>query len=213
MYFQSMQLILPAGPRSRDWLSALAGLVQCRRRPHRTFTASTSPSLDRPRGDPLRLLPVRGQSLHRLQSHLPQTHGHPNVDPPGLLRQSSGTRTCGRHAPIGFDVDLRRRTISYIPPNASWKIRDYASAGSTRLRLSGVQSRAHIIRKYTYRSSAVERALAQLADLYVQKGHDLRSSRQALRGKVYVFSALATQRISPRRVRRPRPSVCVTTCF
>ena len=70
---------------------------------------------------------------------------------------------------LGFDVDLRQRTISYIPPDASWKIRDYASAGSTRLRLSGLQSRAHLIRKYTYPSSAVERALAQLADLYVKK--------------------------------------------
>ena len=88
---------------------------------------------------------------------------------------------------LGFDADLRQRTISYIPPDASWKIRDYASAGSTRLRLSGLQSRAHLIRKYTYPSAAVERALAQLADLYVQKGHDLRSCHQALRGKVSVF--------------------------
>ena len=66
-------------------------------------------------------------------------------------------------------------------PGAPWKIRDHASAGSTRLRLSGFHSRAHLIRKYTYPSSAVERALAQLAGLYVQKGHDLHSCRQALR--------------------------------
>ena len=26
---------------------------------------------------------------------------------------------------LGFDVDLNQRTITYIPPNASWKIRDY----------------------------------------------------------------------------------------
>ena len=88
---------------------------------------------------------------------------------------------------LGFDVDLRQRTITYIPPDASWKIRDYASAGSTRLRLSGLQSRAHLIRKYTFPSSAVERALAQLADLYVQKGHDLRSCRQALERKSFGF--------------------------
>ena len=82
---------------------------------------------------------------------------------------------------LGFDVDLHQRTIAYMPPDASWKIRDHASAGSTRLRLSGFHSRAHLIRKYTYPPSAVERALAQLADLYVQKGHDLHSCRQALR--------------------------------
>ena len=80
---------------------------------------------------------------------------------------------------LGFDVDLHQRTIAYMPPDASWKIRDHASAGSTRLRLSGFHSRAHLIRKYTYPSSAVERAIAQIADL--QKGHDLRSCRQALR--------------------------------
>ena len=115
---------------------------------------------------------------------------------------------------LGFDVDLRQRTISYIPPDASWKIRDNASAGSTRLRLSGLQSRAHLIRKYTYPSSAVERALAQLTDLYVQKGHDLRSCRQALRGKVPVFGrSLATQRTLMQSAPSPAQSVCVTTCF
>ena len=82
---------------------------------------------------------------------------------------------------LGFDVDLHQRTITYMPQNASWKIRDHASAGSTRLRLSGFPSRTHLIRKYTYPSSAVERALAQLADLHVQKGHDLHMCQQALR--------------------------------
>ena len=83
---------------------------------------------------------------------------------------------------LGFDVD--RCTITYISPNVSWKLRDQASAGSTHLRLSGFHSRAHLIRKYTYPSSAVERALAQLADLYVQTGHDFhRCRQQALRKK------------------------------
>ena len=36
---------------------------------------------------------------------------------------------------LGFDVGLHQRTISYIPPDAPWKIRDHALAGSTRLRL------------------------------------------------------------------------------
>ena len=69
---------------------------------------------------------------------------------------------------LGFDVDLIQRTvITYIPPNAAWKIRDHASAGSQRLRLSGLNSRAHLIHKYTDSTSEIERALAQLADLYV----------------------------------------------
>ena len=102
---------------------------------------------------------------------------------------------------LGFDVDLHQRTISYIPPDAPWKIRDYASAGSTRLRLSGLHSRAHLIRKYTYPSLAVERAL------YVQKGHDLRSCRQALQ-KACVLADLTSQQFSPMQS-APHPALCV----
>ena len=114
---------------------------------------------------------------------------------------------------LGFDVDLHQRTISYIPPDAPWKIRDHASAGSARLQLSGLHSRAHLIRKYTYPSSAVERALAQLADLYVQKGHDLRSCRQALQKSLRinplcflaVFPNLPVQSA-------PNAALCVCVC-
>ena len=70
-------------------------------------------------------------------------------------------------------MDLTQRAITYIPPHAPWKISDHASAGSQRLRLSGLNSRAHLIRNYTYPASATERALAHLAHLYAQKGHDL----------------------------------------
>ena len=82
---------------------------------------------------------------------------------------------------LGFEVGPIQRAIIYIPPNAPWKIRDHASAGFQRLRLSGLLSRAHLIHKYTYTPSAIERALAQLAELYVQKGHDLHLCQRALR--------------------------------
>ena len=196
MHFQGMQFIFPAGSRSRDWLSALPGLVQCRH--HRTLPASTPPFFDRPHRDPFRLY-------------------YRYVDNRFIAFNSTflkhlAIRTLIHPDFYGNPANLHQRTISYIPPDAPWKIRDHASAGSTRLRLSGLHSRAHLIRKYTYPSSAVERALAQLADLYVQKGHDLRSCRQALK-KAHVLAALASQRVSPCRVRRPRPSVRVNTCF
>ena len=75
------------------------------------------------------------------------------------------------------------------------------SAGSTRLRLSGFHSRA------------IERALAQLADLYVQKGHDLHSCRQALRKSWRSELPPPKGFLHPplKRVRRLRPSVCVST--
>ena len=112
---------------------------------------------------------------------------------------------------LGFDVDLHQGTISYIPPDAPWKMRDYASAGSTRLRLSGLHSGAHLIRKHTYPSSAVERALTQLADLYVQKGHDLRSCRQAVQ-KAFVLAALTSPRVPHAECAVPGPlCVCVST--
>ena len=84
---------------------------------------------------------------------------------------------------LGFDVDLTQRTIAYIPPNATWKIRDHASAGSQRLSLSGPTSRAHLTHHYTYPPSANERALDQLAHLYAQKGHDLARCLRLIRGK------------------------------
>ena len=114
---------------------------------------------------------------------------------------------------LGFDVDLHQRTISYIPPDAPWKIRDHASAGSARLQLSGLHSRAHLIRKYTYPSSAVERALAQLADLYVQKGHDLRSCRQALQKSLRInpLCFLAVFPILPVQS-APNAALCVCVC-
>lgn len=72
---------------------------------------------------------------------------------------------------LGFRVDAAQRRCIYIQPN-SRQIRDLASAGSLRLRLSGLLSRSHLIRKYTYPKSAVNGSLHQLADLYVQKGYD-----------------------------------------
>ena len=57
-------------------------------------------------------------------------------------------------------------------PSQPWKIRDSTTAGSQRLALSGLQSRLHTIRKYTFPPSSAEAAAAELVRLYVQKGHN-----------------------------------------
>ena len=70
---------------------------------------------------------------------------------------------------LGFTIDVGQRTVRYqVPP--LWKIRDLHSAGSMRLRLSGLQSRATLIRKYTYPKHFVSDDLNQLLQLYVKKG-------------------------------------------
>ena len=118
-------------------------------------------------------------------------------------------------------MDLTQRAITYIPPHAPWKISDHASAGSQRLRLSGLNSRAHLIRNYTYPASATERALAHLAHLYAQKGHDLAQCLRVISAKrcVTMLDFRARSRFCERTVlhdlRAPTPnqqSACVCVC-
>ena len=52
--------------------------------------------------------------------------------------------------------------------------------GSLRLRMSGLKSRAHLIRKYTYPTSLISSSLTQLDALYVQKGFSQPDVDQAL---------------------------------
>ena len=60
---------------------------------------------------------------------------------------------------LGFYVDVSERTI--------------ISAGTLRLRLSGLKSRAHLIRKYSFPSRQAQSSLHALSRLYVQKGFAL----------------------------------------
>ena len=92
---------------------------------------------------------------------------------------------------LGFNIDLPQRTITYMQPSQPWKIRDSTTAGSQRLALSGLQSRLHTIRKYTFPPSSAEVAAAELVRLYVQKGHNRHACHRFLK---------------KRRMRRP---VCV----
>ena len=61
------------------------------------------------------------------------------------------------------------RTVIYKLPGIR-QIRDNVSAGTLRLRLSGLKSRAHLIRKYSFPSCQAQSSLHALSRLYVQKG-------------------------------------------
>ena len=67
---------------------------------------------------------------------------------------------------LGFYVDVSERTI--------------ISAGTLRLRLSGLKSRAHLIRKYSFPSCKAQSSLQALSRLYVQKGFALSDIHSAL---------------------------------
>ena len=82
---------------------------------------------------------------------------------------------------LGFNIDLPQRTITYMQPSQPWKIRDSTTAGSQRLALSGLQSRLHTIRKYTFPPSSADAAAAELVNLYVQKGHNYHACHRFLK--------------------------------
>ena len=70
---------------------------------------------------------------------------------------------------LGLTIDTVQQTIRYqVPP--LWKIGDLQSAGSMRLRLSGLRFRATLIRRCTFPKRFVSDDLNQLLQLYVQKG-------------------------------------------
>ena len=81
---------------------------------------------------------------------------------------------------LGFIVDSQIRTIEYKLPEP-WQIRDFASAGSLRLRLSGLQSRCHLISRYTYPSTDCPVRIHSLIQLYIAKGLQSSDCYKAIR--------------------------------
>ena len=70
---------------------------------------------------------------------------------------------------LGFQADPANRTFEYITPPPQ-QIRDFSSAGSLRLRLSGLQSRSHLVAQYSYPKMLTEPALKRLIQVYMAKG-------------------------------------------
>ena len=94
----------------------------------------------------------------------------------GLLWAPRWTWNCWWWSVTGFWSQYTGSNCKISPA----RIRDCVSAGSLRLRLSGLKSRAHLIRKYTYPPDLVFASLSQLGTLYVQKGFNQADVYQAL---------------------------------
>ena len=82
---------------------------------------------------------------------------------------------------LGFHIDPLNRTVTFQLPTHPWQIRDPQSAGSHRLRLSGLQSRHHTLRQYTYPQHLIPNTSQQLMQLYMTKGHSYEHCAAALR--------------------------------
>ena len=81
---------------------------------------------------------------------------------------------------LGFIVDSKLRTIQYKLPEP-WQIRDFVSAGSLRLRLSGLQSRCHLISRYTYPCTGCPDRIHSLIHLCIAKGFPSSDCYKAIR--------------------------------
>ena len=81
---------------------------------------------------------------------------------------------------LGFIVDSQIRTIVYKLPEP-WQIRDYASAGSLRLRLLGLQSRCLLFFRYTYPSTDCPDRIHSLIQLYIANGFQSSDCYKAIR--------------------------------
>ena len=82
---------------------------------------------------------------------------------------------------LGFELNLPARSITYIQPAAKWQIRDACPAGSQRLTLSGLLSRAATIQRYTWPPHHIPASIEHLLQCYVQKGHDEQKCRRTIR--------------------------------
>ena len=78
-----------------------------------------------------------------------------------------------------FLINPQTRTVTFQLPTHPWQIRDIQSAGSYRLRLSGLQSRHHTL--YSYPPHMAELTSPALVQLYVTKGHSKEHCAAALR--------------------------------
>ena len=110
---------------------------------------------------------------------------------------------------LGFNIELTNRTITYMQPTQSWKIRDPTSAGSKRLTLSGLASRLHTMYKYTFPPTAADAAADDyLVKLYIHKGHAAIDCKRFLKSRKSTLCAVRS-RPSTGLTAPFRPLVCV----
>ncbi len=82
---------------------------------------------------------------------------------------------------LGCEVDVPNRTCRYIVPAHAWQFRSASSAGSPKLNLSGLRSRAALAARQSFPREAKHAALEQLSSAYVALGFSDKLVNQALK--------------------------------
>ena len=183
MHFSSLQHLLQANPRSRHRQSTFTSTLQRSNHTHRTYLANHIPYLftttqPSPTQHPLHYVDNRYILLNeQYRSALPiTTLAHPDFyEHPVEIEPVDDDHL------LGFLIDPLNRTVTSQLPTHPWQIRDPQPAGSHRLRLSGLQSRHHTLRKYTFPQQLAPTTAQQLMQLYMTKGHSKEHCAAALR--------------------------------
>ena len=82
---------------------------------------------------------------------------------------------------LGCDINVHDRTCSYVVPSQAFQYRSAKSAGSQRLNLSGLRSRAALAARQSFPVSAKHEALNKLHHAYVQLGYPDKQVQDALK--------------------------------
>ena len=82
---------------------------------------------------------------------------------------------------LGCEVDPPRRACRYIVPAHAWQFRSASSAGSSKLNLSGLRSRAALAARQSFPCESKHAALLQLSSAYTALGFPENLVKQALK--------------------------------
>ena len=80
---------------------------------------------------------------------------------------------CGSYTYLGFEINVAARTCHYILPPHPAQYRSAFSAGSTKLKLSGLRSRLHLLYSGTFPPRDARNIACGLLNMYLTKGFTL----------------------------------------
>ena len=160
-HFSSSQCYLATDSRSRNWLSHQSVPFQFSSYHCRTFM---DPSLQRSTW-----LPSDTSTIGIFPEEKAQEPSIQVLSCEDFYQHPAELEEVTNNELLGFLVDSNTRTVTYKSPEP-WQTRDFASAGSLRLRLSGLQSRCHLISRYSYPKQESPRLIHSLILLYGAKG-------------------------------------------
>ena len=93
---------------------------------------------------------------------------------------------------LGFNVDIRDRSVQYNIPTEDWQHRRHASAGSNDLKLSSLSSRMYLMRRGTHPATLRNGAARALCEQYIKRGS---CSQTVQKTAAKILSKLSTKEI------------------